>query len=222
MLDFNLRTMESRTWRANQQDGLFDLFFAVLFLGIALAQMADGWWDNEFATLGLLVGIQSGGAAGLWWARRRITQPRIGVVRFTSARKRRVRTTTVLLALCVAATASLVVLTALSGRGVPPFSHPVSRTTVSAIVAALVLTPLAAMAYFLEFPRILVHAGLFLAAEFGGTWLEHEAALPAPHAVTFGAAAIASGVIGAMLLLRFLRMRPENPSVPDPKGIDHA
>jgi hypothetical protein len=42
MKDLNLRLLESKTWRANQQDGLFDLFFAVLFLALALSQLADG------------------------------------------------------------------------------------------------------------------------------------------------------------------------------------
>jgi len=220
--NLDLRVMESKTWRANQQDGLFDLFFAVLLLGIALSEIADGLWNSEAATLGMLVCIQFGGAAGLWWARRHITQPRLGVVRFASARKRRVRTTAIVLAFCVAATLALVLLTSLHGGGLVASAKPVSRTTVSVIVAAVVLIPLAAIAYFQEFPRIFVHAALFLGAEFGGTWLEHETALPFPRAVTFGAAAVASGAIGVALLLRFLRMSPENRSAPDSTGTDHA
>ncbi len=212
MQDLNLRWLESKAWRANQQDGLFDLFFAVLFLAIALSQIADGLWEIEPVTLAVLVCVQFGGAVGLWWARRRITQPRIGVARFAGGRKRRVRTTTIVLAICVAATLALVLLTALSGRGLSLTSGPVSRTTVSVIAAALVLTPLAALAYFLEFPRLLVHAALFVGAEFGGTWLEQLPLVPFPRALTFGAAAALSAVVGAVLLARFLRTKPENPT----------
>ena len=89
MQNLNLRLLESKTWRANQQDGLFDIFFAVLFLGIALSEIADGLWHSEGASLGILVGVQFCGAAGLWWARRRITQPRLGVVRFAAKRVRK-------------------------------------------------------------------------------------------------------------------------------------
>ena len=74
MQNLNLRLLESKTWRTNQQDGLFDLFIGVLFLGIAFAQVADGLWDSEAASLGVLVCVQFGGAAGLWLARRRLTR----------------------------------------------------------------------------------------------------------------------------------------------------
>jgi hypothetical protein len=222
MQNLNLRMLESKTWRANQQDGLFDLFFGALFLGIALSQLADGLWGNEPATLAVLVCIQFGGAGGLWLARRQITQPRIGVVRFTPSRKRRVRTACIVLSFCVAATVALVVLTALSERGVSFSSGPVSRYTVSAVAAALVLTPLAVIAYFQEFPRILVHAALFLGAEFGGTWLERGGSVPFPRAVTFGAAALVSAAVGASLLLRFLQIPPEESATKMPGGPDHA
>jgi hypothetical protein len=221
MQDLNLRLLESKTWRANQQDGLFDLFLAVLFLGIALSQVADGLWHSEGASLGVLVGVQSCGAVGLWCARRRITQPRLGVVRFAAERVRRIRTTAIVLAVCVAATLALVVLTAVGGRGGSPFAGPVSRVTVSAIAAGLVLIPLTLMALFLEFPRILAHGVLFAAAEFGGTWLE-ETALPFPRAVTFGAAAVCSAAIGAVLLVRFLRAAQVRMTSEEPKRPDHG
>lgn len=218
MKDLNLRLLESKTWRANQQDGLFDLFFAVLFLALALSQLADGLWGREAATLALLVGIESCGVAGLWWARRRITQPRLGVVRYAPARRRRQRTTRIVLIACVAATLSLVLVTGLSGGG---FSGPVSRTTVSAIAAALVLIPLALIAYFQEFPRILVHATLFIGAEFGGTWLEQSTGVLFPRAITFGAAAAVSALVGAVLLTRFLQIKPSS-QTKETRGSDRA
>lgn len=221
MNHLNLRSLESETWRANQRDGLFDLFFAVLFLGIALSQVADGVWHSEGATLGILVGVQSCGAAGLWWARRRITQPRLGVVRFAAERVRRIRTTRIALAVCVAATLALVLLTALGGRPGNPFAAPVSRVTVSAVAAGLVLIPLALIALFMEFPRILAHGVLFAAAEFGGTLLEGTS-LHFPRAITFGVAAFCSAVIGATLLVRFLRTTRIRTASGEPGSPDHA
>ncbi len=221
MQNLNLRNLESKTWRANQQDGLFDIFFAVLFLGIALSQVADGLWHSEGASLGILVGVQFCGAAGLWWARRRITQPRLGVVRFAAERVRRIRTTSIVLTVCVAATLALVLLTALGGRAGNPFAGPVSRVTVSAVAAGLVLIPLALMALFMEFPRILAHGVLFTAAEFGGTWLE-ETSLQFPRAITFGVAAFCSAVIGAALLIRFLRTARIRTASGEPGSPDHA
>lgn len=221
MHDLNLRNLESKTWRANQQDGLFDIFFAVLFLGIALSQVADGLWHSDGACLGILVGVQFCGAAGLWWARRRITQPRLGVVRFAAERVRRIRTTTIVLAVCVAATLALVLLTALGGRTGNPFAGPVSRVTVSAVAAGLILIPLALIALFMEFPRILAHGVFFTAAEFGGTWLEGTS-LRFPRAIPFGVAALCSAVIGAALLVRFLRTARIRTASGEPGSPDHA
>jgi len=214
--------LESKTWRANQQDGLFDLFFGALFLGIALSQLADGLWGNDAVTLAVLICTQFGGALGLWLARRAFTQPRIGVVRFAPPRKRRLRTTRLILAVCVAATLALVLLTALGGRAGNPFAGPVSRYTVSAIAAALILLPLTALAYFHEFPRILIHAVLFVGAEFGGTWLERQTSVPFPRALLFGAAALTSAAIGVVLFVRFLRLKPEKTAAVDAEGADHA
>jgi len=218
--NLNLRSLESKTWRANQQDGLFDLFFGALFLGVALSQLADGLWGNDAVTLAVLICTQSGGALGLWLARRAFTQPRIGVVRFAPPRKRRLRTACLILAVCVAVTLALVILTALSIQGGGPFAGPVSRYTVSAIASALILIPLAVIAYFQEFPRILVHAMLFIGAELGGTWLEQSTRAPFPRAITFGAAAVVSAFVGAVLLVRFLSIQPEGPS--DEAGGGHA
>lgn len=221
MQDLNLRRLESKTWRANQRDGLFDLFFAVLFLGIALSQLADGIWNREAASLGILVGVQLCGIAGLWSARRWITQPRLGVVRFGTERRRRVRTTRIALAVCVAATLTLVALTVFGGRTANPFAGPVSRIAVSAIASALILIPLALIAFFQEFPRILIHGALFAAAEFVGTWLEGTT-VPFPRAAAFGVAALLSAIIGAVVLTRFLRTAHVPATQDEPGSPDHA
>jgi hypothetical protein len=82
---------------------------------------------------------------------------------------------------------------------------------VSAVVALIVLVPLAAIAYLQEFPRVLAHATLFIAAEFGGTWLE-ATTVPVPRALTFGGAAVVSAALGVTLLIRFLRQKPIPPA----------
>lgn len=219
MSHLNLRSLESEMWRANQRDGLFDLFFAVIFLGLALSQLADGLWKNDAATLGLLIAVEAAGAIGLSQARRRITKPRLGVVHFAAARKRRVRWTRVVLALCVTATLALVLATGLSTGG---FVKPLTRTTVSAIAAGLILIPLSAMAVLQEFPRVLVHAMLFVGAEFGGTWLEGQTVVPFPRAILFGVAAAVSAGVGIALLVRFLRLKPADPAAPSGVETTHA
>lgn len=208
MQTLDLQRLESNVWRGNQHDGLFDLFFGSLFLGIAMSQLADQIWHNGAVTLIVLTCLQFGGALALWLARRTFTQPRIGTVRFASLRRRRILRTRAFLVLCVGATLALVVLTATSTQEGGLFRGPMSRTTVSAVASGLILTVLAALALLQEFPRLLVHAVLFAGAEFGGTWLEQGALLPFPRVLTFGVAAVVSSAIGITLLRRFLQRKP--------------
>lgn len=202
MDNLSLRRLESKSWRANQRDGLFDLFFASLFLGLGMAALADWLGAPDGVPLAVGVVIQAAGVVFLWVGRRWITAPRLGRVRFGASRRRRIRTTRLVLAACVVMTAGVVTLTALGGLS----GKTVSRLTVSAVAALLVFVPLAAIAYFQEFPRMLVYAALFAAGEFGGTLLEGIDGLPAPRTIAFGVSALVSAAIGATILLRFLRL----------------
>lgn len=206
MNNIGLRQLESKSWRANQQDGLFDLCLAVLFLGLAMGSLAEFLHAPEIMNLVVLMAIQFGGVLALCLGRRKITAPRIGRVRFAAPRRRRNRTTVIVLGICVAITASIVAMTAIAGRVGGLFAGPVSRYTVSAIASLLVFIPLAAIAYFQEFPRILLHAALFVAAEFGGTVLEKALRVPAPRTIAFGAAAAISAAVGIVILVRFIRI----------------
>ena len=206
MKNLGLHRLESKSWRANQQDGLFDLFFGILFLGLGMGSLAEWLGGAEIVNLLVLMGIQFGGALLLWLGRRRYTAPRVGRVLFAAPRKRRIRTTRIVLGACVAVTATIVVLTAVAGRSGGLFAGSISRYTVSATASVLVFLPLAAIAYFQEFPRVLVHAGLFAAAEFGGTVLERLDGVPFPCTIAFGAAALISATIGIVIFTRFMRI----------------
>ncbi|MCK4355448.1 hypothetical protein KAW44_00035, partial [Candidatus Bipolaricaulota bacterium] len=62
MKNLSLRRLESESWRANQQDGLFDLFFGILFLGLGMGSLAEWLGGAEIVNLLVLMGIQFGGA----------------------------------------------------------------------------------------------------------------------------------------------------------------
>ena len=127
MESLSLRWLERKSWRANQQDGLFDLFFAILFLGLGMGSLVEWLGGAEIMNLLVLMGIQFGGALLLWLGRCRYTAPRLGRVWFAAPRKRRIRTTRIVLGACVAVTTTIVVLTAVAGRSGGLFAGSVSR-----------------------------------------------------------------------------------------------
>ena len=132
------------------------------------------------------------------------------------------RATRAFLSLCVAMTLAIVLLTALGGRFGNLLAGPASRYTVSAMAAGLVFLVFSGLALFLEFPRLLIHGALFAGAEFAGTWLEELGVVGYPRAIVFGVAAVVSAAIGVVLLVRFLRTAPADPTESEPGGPDHA
>ncbi len=217
MREPNLRALESRSWKARQQDGLFDIYLGALMLAIALSALVEALGAAAPFRIVALAVLQFSAAGGFALARRRLATPRIGAVKFGAGRAKRSRVLRAALGVCVALTVALVVLTAV-GRSPLGFFSGLGDFALPTVVSLVVGIPLAAIAMFLEFPRLLVHAALFIAATFGLSASGHSFMDPIPGAVAFGVAGAVSVAVGAVILARFVRRVPQ----PDPEVIDHA
>jgi hypothetical protein len=208
MNELSLRTIESKTWKARQQDGLFDMYFGILFLAIGVSALVEALGAPAPVRLATLVVLQFGGVLFYWLAKRRYVSPRQGAVRFAPPRVRRTHTLAFALAACVLLLAGLVASTALGHSPLQWFSQ-LGAYTLPTAVAVVVGLPLVAIATFLQFPRVLVHAALFIAAGFALTAAGHDFMSPIPGAIAFGACGTTSLAIGAFYFVRFLRRVPE-------------
>ena len=198
------------------QDGLFDIYFGVLILAIAASSLVEWLGASSSWRLATLIGLQFGGAALFALAKRRYATPRQGTVRFGAKRVQRTCTLRVALAVCVLLTALLVVSTAL-GRSPLSWLAGLGAYALPTAIAFVVGLPLMAIAYFLEFPRILVHAILFFATGFALTAAGHNFMSPLPGAIAFGISGSISVAIGLFYFTRFLRQT----SVPTAEGDPH-
>lgn len=208
MRDLSLRAMEARSWKAWQQDGLFDMYFGILFLAIGVSALVEALGAPAPVRLATLVVLQFGGVLLFWLARRRYTTPRQGAVRFAPPRVRRTYTLRFALAACVLLLAGLVASTALGLSPLHCFSQ-LGAYALPTAVAVVVGLPLVAIATFLQFPRVLVHAALFITAGFALTAAGHNFMSPIPGAIAFGACGSTSFAIGTFYFVRFLRRVPE-------------
>ncbi len=207
MQELNLRTIEARSWKVRQQDGLFDIYFGALMLAIAVSALTEVLGATSLVRLLTLMVLQFSAVGGFALAKRRYATPRVGAVKFGAARVRRSRASRIALLVCVLATVALVVLTAVGRSPVDPFDR-LGRFALPTVVTLIVGIPLTALAIFLQFERILLHAALFAAAAFALAASGKSFMAPIPGAIAFGASGLISVGIGLVLFVRFVRRTP--------------
>jgi hypothetical protein len=205
MQDLTLRNIERRSWRTRQQDGLFDIYFGGLMLAISLSALVEALGAAPAVRLVTLMVLQFSAAGGFALAKRRYATPRVGAVKFGAGRVRRSRVLTIALGFCVLVTAALVIWTAF---GESPLNLRLGRYALPTVVTLVVGIPLTAIAIFLEFGRVLLHAALFAAATFALAATGQSFMAPIPGAIAFGVSGSISVAIGAVIFIRFVRRIP--------------
>jgi hypothetical protein len=196
----SLQEAERQVFRTVYQDGLWDLFLGCFMLLFALApllsvRLGDFWSSAVFLPFWGLV------ALGIWLVRKHVIAPRVGVVKFGQARKRKLlRFNLVMLAVNVVALV-LGVIVALRST-VPGAPVPI-------VFGLILLAGFSFAAYFLDFRRLYVYGLLVGLAPLVGEWLytNHNVShhgLP----ITFG---ITSGIMILTGLVIFARLLRDNP-----------
>jgi len=208
MTSIRLQDIERHSWRMTNKDGLLDILFGFMLLGACLSALVGLRYALEWLRILVLCGIQFGGVAFVIWMRKRMVAPRIGRVKFSSKRTRRVRTLRIVMAVCVAVTVLLVVATSLSQRFDFALFRYGGAWSVVAVVAAVVMIPLSAMAIVLDYPRLLLYGSLFVIAEFLLEVVGLDDFTSYAETIVYGAGSVIAFAIGIPIFLKFLRSVP--------------
>jgi hypothetical protein len=214
----SLKQLEQKAYRSFFKDGLWDISLGALLLalgvGTAIARRGIAWGyvipDLHAITLSLYVVA----TAVLVVGKRYITVPRLGAVRFGSARKARLSASSLILV--GSALLGLVLFLLLSDRLV--LVGWLSGRVIGLIVFGLnALIVFSLLAYFLDFGRLYGYAVLWaLAFPASEAVATHTALSPAgAFLLTIGAFSAVMLGIGIVLLVRFLRDYP----IPAERGI---
>jgi len=206
MTNLSLRSIETDTWKARHQDGLFDIYFGLLMWAIALSALVQALGAPHPSRIISLVVLQGAAAGAYALAKRRLTSGRLGAVRFGAPRLRRSRRLGLLLGACVVITAGIVVLTAM-GRSPLGLLSQLGEYALPTAVALIVGIPLTVVAIALQLTRVLVHAAFFAIAGFSLAAAGRSFMDPVGGSIAFGASGTASITIGLVYLHRFLRRR---------------
>jgi hypothetical protein len=195
MNDTNLDDLESKAYQDSFSDGLIDLF-----LGLGLASIGILWlW---FESVAGLAGVLAAAAhIALIAIRRRIVEPRIGYVRWTAPRLKWERNQLRFL-LGLGSVALLVgvglVLSIVRGDGVASED----RNLLAGLPASLLAVGVFVLAATSGFKRLWLYGAVLLSAAAVTIMVESG---PGGSLLASGAAI---GVVGVVLVSRFLRTHP--------------
>jgi hypothetical protein len=172
----NLKELERLAFRRTFQDGLYDIYLGGLFASFAAfaVRIFPGSETDSLTTLlYYLIGV---GLSGLifWLGKKYITLPRIGLVNFGPARRKRRQDLILALAVIVAVQVLVVLLqfTYLRSPAVREWLAPIlgqadNSNLMLAVVAAVFVAPgMLLIAYFSDIPRGYYHAVVMTLAVF--------------------------------------------------------
>jgi MFS family permease len=196
----SLQEAERKVFRTAYQDGMWDLFLGCFALMFAVApllstRLGDFWSSAVFLPFWGLV------ALAIWLIRKHVIAPRVGVVRFGPARKRKLRRLS--LAMVVVNLLALVLGIVFAFRSTVP------GQAVPIVFGLILLAGFSIAAYLLDFRRLYVYGLLLCLSPLIGEWLYRQYHVP-HHGfpLTFGFTAGIMIVTGLVILARLLRDNP--------------
>jgi len=196
----DLRDVERRAWTLYFQDGLWDIFFGLLFLGGGLRALTDNLWFYLLVAAGILVFI-----LGKRW----ITLPRLGQIHFSPGRKARTKVVRIVAlgAMIVTAVIFILIVTGSDLSGLP----------LSWLFVIMVPGVFLLMAYMMDFTRLYGYAVLVAVFTVLGEFVGDPAAAWAQII-----AGLVPLTVGSFFLIRFLRTYPAVDESTLAEGVDNG
>jgi hypothetical protein len=200
----SLKEAERKIFTAATQDGLLDVFLGCIFLMWVFAPFMSPSL-GDFLSVAIFVPFWGLVMFGIWLVRRRVVRPRIGVVKFGSARKTKLLRFN-LVAFAINAVAMI------AGLCLALNSDAMSGRLTSVLFGFICLMLFSVAAYFLDFSRLYIYGLLVGLSPLVGEWLWANWRV-AHHGfpLTFGISSAVMILTGLFVFVRLLRANP----VPD-------
>jgi hypothetical protein len=203
----DLKEIERKAFRSTYEDGLWDIYFGliVICMSIFIYRPASGYSPMNIILMVLTMSV----AYSLFWAAKRyITVPRMGQVKFGDIRRKKKTTMVLVLSFVVLAQLFMLGLTTLgwldpeTAARVNGFlkGQDLMDLTVALIGSLFVVSGMTLTAYFSDFPRGYFIAAMMALAVFLMIYLNQPV-----YPVLIGALMI---IPGTVLFFRFLKKYP--------------
>ncbi|MBC8180239.1 hypothetical protein H8E88_03860 [candidate division KSB1 bacterium] len=200
--DTDLGQLERKMYKsALFQDGLVDMLMGFLLLSNSISPF--------FGTIGIhlpwnILILTVPGYLLFFYARKYITTPRLGVVKFGAERKSRRKKLLIANIVAILLTVTCVILTLVFNL------FPSINKYMDILLMGLIsfVIPLGILAYVLDFYRIFLLGILTQIAWLALAFIDKRIPAPFDWILTFGAVGLIFMAIGLVLLIKFLRKYP--------------
>lgn len=198
----SLKEIENRAYRSIFEDGIYDILAAIMFFILAWISVLD---YLELPTVyGYLFGIILIPLGVL--AKRFITVPRLGAVKFGVGRRKRKLYLLIGCAVFIFLTLPIAPTPSIGGAaaGLAGFSG------IPLIVGFMMVPLIVLAAYFLDFPRLYIYALLISFGMIHSGFLSSWVGIPYNSLISFGVPGIIIFLYGLVLLLNFMQKYPKS------------
>ena len=202
----NLKQLEKRAWRATFQDGLWDIYLGLIFLGLGVGWIGDyiGLF-YPFGTIILMFSIDIIAILVITLGKKYISTPRLGQVKFGEKRKKRKKWLMIFLLLNVVFSLIIFILTITSN--LDQLFMP-SLFTPLALGLMIITVPLSILTFFLQVPRLFVYALIGGFGFFLSELLYPLVGEPWDIIISYGSIGGSILLIGLFIFIRFLQKYP--------------
>lgn len=205
--ELNLKEIERKAFRSTYQDGLWDMLYGLVVVGMAVFIYRP---QEGYSKVNIILAITLITAANILFqaGKKYITLPRMGQVRFGAVRQRKNQTLAIIMGVFVLCTVALVVMTGLgwfsSKTGsviAETFNERITSLLIVSTLGALIVgSSMLVMAFFSDFTRGYYIALMMALAVFLMIYLNNPL-----YPIVIGLLIILPGMV---LFLRFLRAYP--------------
>jgi len=197
----SLKEAERKAFRTTVNDGLWDILLGCFFLIFVIAPYLSTRLGDFGSTIAFLP-LWALAYLAIWLIRKYVVIPRIGLVKFGHARKRRLKKFSVVMLVINVAALILGAVAAMYVGRVPGQVFPI-------IFGLILLICFSLAAYFLDFIRLYVYGLLVGLSPLVGEWLWTRS-YAAHHGfpITFGASVFIMILVGSATFIRLLRDNP--------------
>ena len=204
----DLRGLEKKAWRSAFQDGIWDIYLGLIFLGLSIAPFGDTFGlPGDVGSMIIVLCWNTIAVLFLILGKKFITIPRIGFVKFGAKRKKtKIRLLAFLIFNVILGFSFLFV----NISGFFEWLNIGSLTEPLVIGLLLITVPLSILAYFLEFHRLYIYAIFFGLGFFNSELLYPLVGSPLDLFFSLGLVGIAVVSIGLVYFIQFLCKYPSS------------
>ncbi len=206
----DLKVLEKKAWRSTFQDGIWDIYFGLLFLGFGFSTLANlmDLPENQIFDLGTIIILLPWNIATVLFlclGKKFLTIPRLGFVKFGNKRKKTRKLLLIFLIINVVFALFLLILSFIGLSGwfqLNPLLDPL-------IIGLLIITfPLSILGFFLDFYRLIFYSILAGLGFFLSEIFYPITGSPFDIFLSFFLIGFTIVIIGLIYLIKFLQEYP--------------